>query len=62
MDMENRFMVVKREGREEGMDWEVLDQQIQTSIYMMDKQQGPTVQHREIYSIGKEYEREYMYN
>ena len=25
MDMENRFMVVKREGREEGMDWEVLD-------------------------------------
>ena len=28
----------------------VWDQQMQTSIYRMDKQQGPTVQHRELYS------------
>ena len=29
----------------------VWDQQMQTIIYRMDKQQGPTVQHRELYSI-----------
>ena len=28
------------------------DQQIQTIVYRMDKQQGPTVQHREQYSIS----------
>ena len=28
------------------------DQQIQTTIYKMDKQQGPTVQHRELYSVS----------
>ena len=28
------------------------DQQMQTIIYRMDKQQGPTVQHREFYSIA----------
>ena len=27
------------------------DQQIQTTIYKTDKQQGPTVQHKELYSI-----------
>ena len=27
----------------------VWDQQMQTSTYRMDKQQGPTVQHRELY-------------
>ena len=30
----------------------VWDQQMQTSIYRMDKQQGPTVEHREPYSIS----------
>ena len=30
----------------------VCDQQMQTSIYRMDKQQGPTVQHKELYSIS----------
>ena len=51
----------------------VQDQQMQTIIYRMDKQQGPTVQHRELYSIScdkpykkyeKKYEKEciYMYN
>ena len=30
----------------------VWDQQMQTSIYRMDKQQGPTAEHRELYSIS----------
>ena len=30
----------------------VWDQQIQTTIYKIDKQQGPAVQHRELYSIS----------
>ena len=30
---------------------EVWDQQIHTTIYKTGKQQGPTVQHRELYSI-----------
>ena len=30
----------------------VWDQQIQTTIYKINKQQGPTVQHRELYSIS----------
>ena len=39
---------------------------MQTSIYGMDKQQGPTEQHRDIqYSLinqkGKEYEKEYIW-
>ena len=44
-------MVVKGEGRwgREGLG--VWDQQMQTSIYRMDKQQGPTVEHRELHSI-----------
>ena len=49
------------EGREGLGVW---DQQMQTIIYRMDKQQGPTVQHRELYSTiscGKEYENEYVY-
>ena len=40
-------------------------QQIQTSIYRLDKQQGPTIQHRELYSVsvnnGKEYRKECIY-
>ena len=30
---------------------EVWGQQTQTAIYRMDKQQGPTVEHKELYSI-----------
>ena len=30
----------------------VRDQQIQTTIYKINKQQGPTVQHGELYSIS----------
>ena len=39
MDIENRLVVAKGEGVGGGMEWEV-------------KQQGPTVQHRELYSIS----------
>ena len=45
----------------------VQDQQMQMIIYKMDKQQGPTLQHRELYSIscdnhtGKKYEEIYIY-
>ena len=34
----------------ERMEWEFGGQQ--TSIYKMDKHQGPTVQHRELYSLS----------
>ena len=48
----------------------VLDLQMQTGIYRMDKQQSPTVEHRRLYSVvcdkhnGKEYAEEciHMYN
>ena len=30
----------------------VWDQQIQTTIYKIDKRQGPSVQHRELYSVS----------
>ena len=40
-------------GKEVGRDkLGVWDQQIQTTVYKVDKQQGPTVQHRELYSIS----------
>ena len=44
-------------GLQKGKVWErdrlgVWDQQIQTTIYKIDKQQGPTVQHRELFSIS----------
>ena len=46
---------------------EVWDQQVQTTIYKIDKQQGPTVQHMRTMFIsyndynGKEYEKIYVY-
>ena len=44
-------------GCQGGGGWEreglgVWDQQMQTIIYRTDKQQSPTVQHRELYSIS----------
>ena len=44
-------------GCQEGGGWErdgfgVWGQQMQTTIQRMDKQQGPTEQHRELYSIS----------
>ena len=46
-------MDTKREGQGGGVDkLGVWDQQTHTTIYKIDKQQGPTVQHRELYSIS----------
>ena len=63
-DIENKLRVTKGDsGRDKLGVWY---QQIQTTIYKIDKQQGPTVQHRELYSIpcnkpyGKEDE-DYIY-
>ena len=42
--MENKLTVTK--GERSGRDW---DWQIQTTIYKIDKQQGPAVQHRKIF-------------
>lgn len=42
-----------QEGRgKEAMDWGDLGQQMQTVTYGMDKQQGPTTQHRELHLIS----------
>ena len=49
--MENRPVVAKGEEGWERDGLGVWDQQIQTILYRMDKQQGPTVEHRELYSI-----------
>ena len=66
-DTENRLVVAKGEGewgRDRLGDW---DQQMQSILYKMDKQQGPTVEHRELYSIscdnhnGKDCEKECIY-
>ena len=51
-DIENKIMVTKGE-----MGWErdklgVWYQQIKTTIYKIDRQYGPTVQHMELYSIS----------
>ena len=57
-------MVAKGEEgwRREGLG--VWGQQMPTLIYRMDKQQGPTVEHRELYPVrnhnAKEYEKEYI--
>ena len=43
------YQVGKGGGRDKLGVW---DQQIHTTIYKVDKQQGPTVQYRELYSIS----------
>ena len=61
------WLVAKEEKRHEGDGLRVCDYQMQTSVYRINKQQGPTVQHREIYSIScdkpewKKYEKECIY-
>ena len=47
----NRLMVAKGEEEWGRVELGVQDQQMQTIIYRMDKQQGPTLQYREQYSI-----------
>ena len=51
-DMDNRPMVVSGERQWERDGLGVWDQQMQATIYEMDKQQGPTAQHRELYSVS----------
>ena len=49
-DRENKFKGYQR-GKGVGRDkLEVWDQQIQTTIHKIDRQQGSTIQHRELYS------------
>ena len=45
-------MVAEGEGRWGRDGLGVWDEQTQTITYRMDKQKGPTVQHRELYSIS----------
>ena len=45
-------MVTKGGSRWERDKLEVSDQQVQATIYKIDKQQGPTVLHRELYSVS----------
>ena len=50
--MENKLLAIKGE-RGWGMGkLGVWHQQIKTTIYKVDKQQSPTVQHRELYSVS----------
>ena len=48
-DIENKLMVTKGERGWERDKKGFWDQQIQTTTCKIDKQQGPTVQHRELY-------------
>ena len=48
-DIENNLVVAKEEWRWGRVGFGIWDQQMQTIIYRMDKQQGPTVQHRKLY-------------
>ena len=49
---ENRLMVAKGEAQEGKEGLGAWGQQMETSIYRIEKQQGPSVQHREQYSIS----------
>ena len=51
-DIENRRVVAKGQEEKVKERMGVWDQQIQTITYEMDKQQGPTVQNRELYSMS----------
>ena len=45
----NLWLPKGKQGRDQLGVW---DQQIQATIYKIDKQQGPTVMHRKLYSIS----------
>ena len=49
---ENRSVVAKGEKAEGKDEWRVSGEQMPTIIYIMDKQQDPTLQHRELDSIS----------
>ena len=63
-DLENRLVVAKGAGRWETIGVGVWDQQMQTGVHGMDKQQGSNAQHRErsqqpvINPGGKSHEKE----
>ena len=50
--METNLWLPKGKGGQGREKLGVWDSQIQTTIYKIGKQQGPTVQHRELYSIS----------
>ena len=50
-DIENKLQVTKGVGGGDKLG--VWDQQVQITVYKIDKQQGPTVQHGELYSISR---------
>ena len=50
-DLENKHGYLQGKGGERDK-LGLLDQQIETTIYKTDRQQGPTVQHRELQSIS----------
>ena len=47
-DIENRLVVAKKEGRWGTERLGIWDYQMQTIINTMDKQQGPTIYHKEL--------------
>ena len=49
-DIENKLLFITGEGGGDNLG--VWDLQIHTTVYKIDKQQGFTVQHRELYSIS----------
>ena len=49
-DVENRLVIAKVKGGREEL--EIWDEQMQTIVYRMDKQQSPIVQPRELYSTS----------
>ena len=50
-DIENRLAAAKGEGGGGGKDWEFGISRCKLFIHRLDKQQDPTVEHRELYSI-----------
>ena len=48
---ENRLMVAKGEAQQGKEGLGAWGQQMETSIYRIEKQQGPSVQHRELHSM-----------
>ena len=49
-DIESKFMVTKEEGGRNKLG--VRDQHVHSTKYKIDNQQGPTVQHRELYPVS----------
>ena len=52
-DTENKFMLIKGEREWTMAKLTVWDQQIQTTVYKADRQQGSTIQFRELYSVSQ---------